>query len=59
MKPLLTCKNFNLEIRLRNICCYIFSILLYRAETWILKKCNLKRIEAFKLWLYRRVLKIS
>ncbi|CAH1224416.1 unnamed protein product [Diabrotica balteata] len=59
MKPLLTCKNLNLEIRLRTIRCYIFSILLYGAETWTLKKCNLKRIEAFELWLYRRVLKIS
>ncbi|CAG9834475.1 unnamed protein product, partial [Diabrotica balteata] len=57
-KPLLTCKNLNLEIRLRTIRCYIFLILFYGAETWILKKCNLKRIEAFELWLYCRVIKI-
>ncbi|CAG9832782.1 unnamed protein product [Diabrotica balteata] len=58
-KPLLMYKNLNLEIILRTIRCYVFSILLYGAETWTLKKCNLKRIEAFDLWLYRRVLKIS
>ncbi|CAG9826494.1 unnamed protein product [Diabrotica balteata] len=46
-------------IRLRTTRCYIFSIILYGAETCTLKKCNLKIIAAFELWLYRRVLKIS
>lgn len=37
----------------------IFPIAVYAAETWTLKKTDRKRIEAFELWVYRRILRVS
>ena len=33
--------------------------LLYRAETWTLTKVTSDKLEAFQMWLYRRILRIS
>ena len=37
----------------------MFSVLLYRVEAWTLNDSNIKRLEAFEMWCYRRILKIS
>ena len=39
--------------------CFILSTLLYGAETWTLTKVTSDKLEAFKMWLYRRMLRIS
>ena len=39
--------------------CYVFSVLLYGVEAWTLNDSNIKRLEAFEMWCYRRILKIS
>ena len=36
----------------------VFSIALYGRESWTMKKRDRKRIDAFELWCWRRVLKI-
>ena len=38
--------------------CYIWSTLLYAAETWTLSVANMKKIQSFELWCYRRILRI-
>ena len=48
-------KNTKLKI----VNCLIFPIATYAAETWTLKKADRKRIEAFELWVYRRILRVS
>lgn len=47
-----------MNLRLRVVKCYIWPILLYGAETWSLKAKSLNRIEAFEMWILRRLLKI-
>ena len=37
----------------------VWSIALYGSESWTVKKCDEKRIMAFELWCWRRVLRIS
>lgn len=37
----------------------VFSIATYACETWTLRKEERKRIEAFELWAWRRLLRIS
>uniref|UniRef100_A0A8D9AUB6 Uncharacterized protein n=1 Tax=Cacopsylla melanoneura TaxID=428564 RepID=A0A8D9AUB6_9HEMI len=51
--------SLNLNIKLRLLRCYIFSILLYGVKSWTLTEATQKRIEAFEMWLYRRILRIS
>ena len=49
----------NLDLKLRLIKCYVFSVLAYAAETWTYSIEIKRRIRAFEMWTYRRMLKIS
>ncbi|XP_055388393.1 uncharacterized protein LOC129616943 [Condylostylus longicornis] len=58
-QKVLTNRSINIELRLRFMRCYIWSVLMYGAETWTLKVSSMNKIEAFEMWVYRRMLKIS
>lgn len=47
----------NTKLRLLNS--LVFPIATYGAETWTLKKSDIRRIDAFEMWAYRRLLRIS
>ena len=51
--------NISKNTKKRLLNCYVFSVLSYGCESWTLTKDSLKRIEAFEMWLYRRMLRIS
>ena len=36
----------------------VFPVVMYRCESWIIKKAEHQRIEAFKLWCWRRLLRV-
>ena len=36
----------------------VFPVVTYICERWTVKKAELQRIDAFKLWCWRRLLKI-
>ena len=55
----LTSREVSLDTRIRLLKCYIWSTLLYGCETWTLSKTLEKRIEAFEIWTFRRILKIT
>ena len=59
MHKVLTSRNINITGRLRLTKCYVWSTLLYGAETWTLSKATVKNLEAFEMWTYRRIMKIS
>ena len=58
MRNLFCNDNINLKLRQRMIKCYVWSVLLYGCETWTLKVNTMNRLEAFEMWLHRRMLKI-
>src|SRR6218665_3545927 len=37
----------------------MWSVVLYGSETWIMRKEDIKRLEAFEMWIWRRLEKIS
>ena len=37
----------------------IFPIVMYRCESWIIKKTECPRIDAFELWCWRRLLSVT
>ena len=39
--------------------CYVWSIVLYGAETWTLRAVDQKHLESFEMWCWRRMEKIS
>ena len=59
MSMILTSRNISTELRLRIAKCYIWSTLLYGAEIWTLNKVTSDKLEAFEMWLYGRMLRIS
>ena len=59
MHKVLTSRIINISGRLRLAKCYIWSTLLYGAETWTLSKATVKKLEAFEMWTYRRIMKVS
>ena len=36
----------------------VFPVVMYRCETWTIKKAECQRIDAFKLWCWRRLLRV-
>ena len=36
----------------------VFPVVMYRCESWTIKKVECQRIEAFELWCWRRLLKV-
>ena len=49
----------SLKTRLRLTKCYVWSLLTYACDTWTLSKQMEANIEAFEMWLYRRIMRIS
>ena len=36
----------------------VFPVVMYGCESWIIKKAEWQRIDAFELWCWRRLLRI-
>ena len=36
----------------------VFPVVMYGCESWIVKKAERRRIDAFKLWCWRRLLRV-
>ena len=37
----------------------VCPVIMYRCESWTIKKVERQRIDAFKLWCWRRLLRVS
>ncbi|XP_073953527.1 uncharacterized protein [Choristoneura fumiferana] len=55
MSKVLCDRIMSLELRMRIVRCYIFSVLLYGVESWTLTRNIMKKLESFEM----RILKIS
>jgi hypothetical protein len=56
-KTLFTSK-LDLNLWKKLIKCYIWSMVLYGAETWTLRAADQKYLESFEMWCWRRMEKI-
>ena len=52
----------NIDVTLPTKVCIVkamvFPVIMYSCESWTLKKAERQRIDAFKLWCYRRLLRV-
>ena len=55
---MLTSRKLYLEIRKRLVRCYVLPTLLYASESWTLEKQMQDKINAFEMWIFRRMFKI-
>ena len=56
-KNLFTSK-LDLNLKKKLVKCYVWSMTLYGAETWMLRATDQKRLESYEMWCWRRMEKI-
>ena len=59
IRKVLCSHDLNFELKTRLLRCYVFSVLLYGVESWTLTVASMNKLEAFEMWTYRRILRIS
>ena len=52
-------RNIRFKTKMKILNCFVFSILNYRCESWTWNKAMRKKVNAFDMWCYGRMLKIS
>ena len=52
-------RGVTLETKVKLVKVLVFPIVLYRAKTWTMRKHERRKIDAFELWCWRRVLRVS
>ena len=55
---ILKSRHITLPTKVHLVKAVIFSIILYGCESWTIKKAEHKRIDAFELWCWRRLLRV-
>ena len=48
-----------METKVKLVKVLVFPIVLYGAETWTMRKHERRKIDAFELWYWRRILRVS
>ena len=51
-------RDITLPTKVRLVKAMVFPVVAYGCESWTVKKTELQRIDAFKLWCWRRLLSI-
>lgn len=59
MRKVLCCRKLHIKLRVRLLMCYIWPVVMYGCEAWTLKDETTRRLQAFEMWCYRRMLRIS
>ena len=45
-------------MKLNKVMAMVFPVVMYGCESWMVKKAERQRIDAFKLWCWRRLLRV-
>ena len=51
-------RNITLPTKVRLVKAMVFPVVMYECESWTLKKAEHRRIDAFELWCWRRLLRV-
>ena len=52
-------KDITLPTKVRLVKAMVFPVVMYGCESWTIKKAQHQRIDAFKLWCWRRLLRVT
>ena len=59
LDSVLKSKDIILLTNIHVIKAMIFPVVMYECDSWTIKKAEHQRIDAFKLWCWRRLLRVS
>ena len=51
-------RDITLPTKVRLVKAMVFPVVMYRYESWTVKKAECRRIDAFELWCFRRLLRV-
>ena len=51
-------RDITLPTKVRLVKVMVFPVVMYGCESWIVKKAERRRIDAFELWCWRRLLRV-
>ena len=55
---ILKSRDITLSTNVRLVKAMVFPVVLYGCESWTIKKAECRRIDAFELWCWRRLLRV-
>ena len=58
LDSILKSRDIPLPIKVRLVKAMVFSVVMYRCESWTIKKAEHRRVAAFELWCWRRLLRV-
>ena len=58
LDSILKSRDITLPTKVRLVKAMVFPVVMYGCESWTIKKAELQRIDAFKLWCWRRLLRV-
>ena len=58
LDSILTSRDITLPIKMYLVKGMVFPVVMYGCESWTIKKAECRRIDAFKLWCWRRLLRV-
>ena len=58
LDSMLKSRDITLTTKVRLVKAMVFPVVMYGCESWIIKKTECQRIDAFELWCWRRLLRV-
>ena len=58
LDSILKSRDITLSTKVHLVKAMVFPVVMYGCESWSIKKAELRRIDAFELWCWRRVLRV-
>ena len=58
LDSILKSRNITLPTKVHLVKAMVFPVVMYRHESWTVKKAECRRIDAFELWCWRRLLRV-
>ena len=58
LDSILKSRDVTLPTKVRLVKAMVFPVVMYGCESWTVKKADCQRIDAFKLWCWRRLLRV-
>ena len=58
LESLLKTRDITLPIKVCLVKAKVLPVVMYRCESWTIKKAEHQRIDAFELWCWRRLLRV-
>ena len=58
LDSILKSRDITLPTKVRLVNAMVFPVVMYGCESWTMKKAECRRIDAFELWCWRRLLRV-